>query len=259
MSKMAAVVKPREDGTTKLRSIIDMLRSHVNENVRFHERIVLLKIVDMVRDQRRWRRGPNDPGLGGRLSHNGGASGGGTPSDRERVRRPVRGVRDGPVRGRRLPRSVEAGRCLFKACQDRRCSVLAKHTYRSMCTVLRGAPAQSQQQGVLKNTSVCLQVGGRLVHRYARPPSSCVAKDPEATSSCRVHFEASDRVKQRWLGTFTSQGQETHRTGTGYPGAHRALLAKNGRTVLRTQKRLLVVCVSTRQVGIHHHRTLPTY
>ena len=96
---------------------------------------------------------------------------------------------------------------------------------------------QSQRQGVSKNTSVCVQVGGRLVQSYARLPGSCVAKDPEATGSCRVHFEASDRVRQRRLGTFTSQGQETHRTRTGYPGAHRALFAKNVRTVLRTQRR----------------------
>ena len=99
-----------------------------------------------------------------------------------------------------------------------------------------------------------VRAGRETVHRYARLPGSCVAKDPEATGSCRVHFEASDRVRQRRLGTFTSQGQETHRTRTGYPGAHRGLLAKNGRTVLRTQRRLLVLCASTRQVGIRHHR-----
>jgi len=40
VSKMAAIIKEREDGTTKLRIIINMLRSHVNEHVRLHERIV---------------------------------------------------------------------------------------------------------------------------------------------------------------------------------------------------------------------------
>ena len=62
MSKMAAVVKPREDGTTKLRLIIDMLRSHVNEHVRLHERIVLPRIVDMVRDSVSLLEGSSDGG-----------------------------------------------------------------------------------------------------------------------------------------------------------------------------------------------------
>ena len=59
---MAAVVKPREDGTTKLRLIIDMLRSHVNEHVRLHERIVLPRIVDMVRDSVSLLEGSSDGG-----------------------------------------------------------------------------------------------------------------------------------------------------------------------------------------------------
>ena len=50
VSKMAAVVKPKEDGTTKLRIIIDMLRSRVNEHVRLHERIVLPRLQDLVAD-----------------------------------------------------------------------------------------------------------------------------------------------------------------------------------------------------------------
>ena len=50
VSKMAAVVKRREDGSTKLRIIIDMLRSHVNELVRLHERLVLPRIQDLLED-----------------------------------------------------------------------------------------------------------------------------------------------------------------------------------------------------------------
>ena len=61
MSKMAAVVK-REDGTTKLRLIIDMSRSYVNEHVRLHERIVLPRIVDMVRDSVSLLEGSSDGG-----------------------------------------------------------------------------------------------------------------------------------------------------------------------------------------------------
>ena len=62
VSKMAAVVKPREDGTTKLRLIIDMLRSHVNEHVRLRGRIVLPRIVDMVRDSVSLLEGSSDGG-----------------------------------------------------------------------------------------------------------------------------------------------------------------------------------------------------
>ena len=73
MSKMAAVVKLRDDGTTRLLLIIDMLRSHVNEHARPHERVVLPSIVDMVRDLVTLLGGSSDggddPGLGGRLPH----------------------------------------------------------------------------------------------------------------------------------------------------------------------------------------------
>ena len=50
VSKVAAITKLREDGTTKLRLIIDMLRSGVNAHVRLHERIVLPRIVDLLAD-----------------------------------------------------------------------------------------------------------------------------------------------------------------------------------------------------------------
>ena len=50
VSKMAALAKQRPDGSTKLRLIIDMLRSHVNAHVRLHERIVLPRITDLLGD-----------------------------------------------------------------------------------------------------------------------------------------------------------------------------------------------------------------
>ena len=56
------VVKRRDDATTKLRLIIDMLRSHVNERLRVHERIVLPRIVDMERDSVSLLEGSSDGG-----------------------------------------------------------------------------------------------------------------------------------------------------------------------------------------------------
>ena len=50
VSKMAAIVKDKADGTKKLRLIIDMRRSQVNAHARVHERIVLPRIVDMLTD-----------------------------------------------------------------------------------------------------------------------------------------------------------------------------------------------------------------
>ena len=100
VSKMAAVVKPREDGTTKLRLIIDMLRSHVNE---------LPRIGDMVRDSVSLLEGSSDGGdvdlmildwedafhtMGVRAEE----------LQHQIVKRfdgECGGVRDGPVRGRR--------------------------------------------------------------------------------------------------------------------------------------------------------------
>ena len=50
VSKMAAVVTLRKCGAVKLRLIVDMLRSHVNDHVRLHERIVLPRIQDLISD-----------------------------------------------------------------------------------------------------------------------------------------------------------------------------------------------------------------
>ena len=59
VSKMAAVTKVREDGTTKLRIIIDMLRSGVNRFVKLQERIVLPRLVDAVDDLMELFGGPS--------------------------------------------------------------------------------------------------------------------------------------------------------------------------------------------------------
>jgi hypothetical protein len=48
VSKVAALTKQREDGTIKLRIIVDMLRSMVNAFVKFKERIVLPRLFDIV-------------------------------------------------------------------------------------------------------------------------------------------------------------------------------------------------------------------
>ena len=50
VSKVAAIVKTRADGTEKLRIIIDMLRSSVNSFVRIEERIILPRLADMIAD-----------------------------------------------------------------------------------------------------------------------------------------------------------------------------------------------------------------
>ncbi|CAK0809933.1 unnamed protein product, partial [Prorocentrum cordatum] len=50
VSKMAAVVKARPDGSQKVRLIIDMLRSRVNEHVKMSERIVLPRLLDVLKD-----------------------------------------------------------------------------------------------------------------------------------------------------------------------------------------------------------------
>ena len=50
VSKMAAIVKEKPDGSTKLRIIIDMRSSQVNSCVRLHERIVPPRILDLVSD-----------------------------------------------------------------------------------------------------------------------------------------------------------------------------------------------------------------
>ena len=50
ISKVAALIKQREDGSQKVRIIIDMLRSRVNEFVKLSERIVLPRLMDVVSD-----------------------------------------------------------------------------------------------------------------------------------------------------------------------------------------------------------------
>lgn len=50
VSKLAALSKVREDGSTKLRLIVDMRRSEVNAHVRLGERIVLPRISDAIHD-----------------------------------------------------------------------------------------------------------------------------------------------------------------------------------------------------------------
>ena len=50
VSRLAAIIKNREDGSTKVRLIVDMLRSRVNRFVKLHERIVLPRLMDIVTD-----------------------------------------------------------------------------------------------------------------------------------------------------------------------------------------------------------------
>eukprot|EP00929_Paragymnodinium_shiwhaense_P121177 TRINITY_DN93326_c0_g1_i1.p2 TRINITY_DN93326_c0_g1~~TRINITY_DN93326_c0_g1_i1.p2 ORF type:complete len:624 (-),score=62.32 TRINITY_DN93326_c0_g1_i1:111-1853(-) len=50
VSKMAAVVKDKPDGTRKVRLIIGMLRSGVNRHVKLQERVVLPRLCDAVSD-----------------------------------------------------------------------------------------------------------------------------------------------------------------------------------------------------------------
>jgi hypothetical protein len=48
VSKSAAIIKPRPDGTEKVRIIIDMLRIGINALVRLSERILLPRLRDVV-------------------------------------------------------------------------------------------------------------------------------------------------------------------------------------------------------------------
>ena len=48
ISRLAAIIKTKEDGTIKVRLIVDMLRSHVNAFVKLHERVVLPRLMDVV-------------------------------------------------------------------------------------------------------------------------------------------------------------------------------------------------------------------
>ena len=48
VSRLAAIIKEKADGSLKVRIIIDMLRSHLNEFVKLEERIVLPRLRDML-------------------------------------------------------------------------------------------------------------------------------------------------------------------------------------------------------------------
>ena len=50
MSKLAAIVKVRSDGSERVRIIIDMLRSGLNLFVQLEERIVLPRLRDVMAD-----------------------------------------------------------------------------------------------------------------------------------------------------------------------------------------------------------------
>ena len=50
VSRVAALIKERDDGTVKVRIIINMLPSMVNSFVRLSERIVLPRLMDVVSD-----------------------------------------------------------------------------------------------------------------------------------------------------------------------------------------------------------------
>ena len=50
ISRLAAIIKTKADGSVKVRLIVDMLRSHVNAFVRLHERVVLPRLMDVVGD-----------------------------------------------------------------------------------------------------------------------------------------------------------------------------------------------------------------
>ena len=50
VSRMAAVLKVKPDGTRKVRLIVDMRRSGVNSFVKAHERVVLPRLRDAVSD-----------------------------------------------------------------------------------------------------------------------------------------------------------------------------------------------------------------
>ena len=50
VSKLACIVKTREDGTLKVRNVLDLRRSGYNDGVRLKERIVLPRVKDLVED-----------------------------------------------------------------------------------------------------------------------------------------------------------------------------------------------------------------
>ena len=50
VSKLACIVKTREDGTLKVRNVLDLRRSGYNDGVQLRERIVLPRVKDLVED-----------------------------------------------------------------------------------------------------------------------------------------------------------------------------------------------------------------
>ena len=50
VSKLACIVKTREDGTLKVRNVLDLRRSGYNDGVQLKERIVLPRVKDLVED-----------------------------------------------------------------------------------------------------------------------------------------------------------------------------------------------------------------
>ena len=63
VSKLAANTKERADGTVKLRLIVDMRRSGLNEHVVLNERIVLPRVRDAVKDVMSLMAQPNSEGI----------------------------------------------------------------------------------------------------------------------------------------------------------------------------------------------------
>ena len=56
VSKLACIVKEKEDGTRKVRNVLDLRRSGYNEVVKLKERIVLPRVQDLIGDARDLKR-----------------------------------------------------------------------------------------------------------------------------------------------------------------------------------------------------------
>jgi hypothetical protein len=56
VSKLACIVKEKEDGTLKVRNVLDLRRSGYNEVVKLQERIVLPRVQDLIGDARDLKR-----------------------------------------------------------------------------------------------------------------------------------------------------------------------------------------------------------
>ena len=57
MSKLACIIKVRDDGTRKVRNVLDLRRSGYNEMVSLPERVVLPRLRDILDDARALARG----------------------------------------------------------------------------------------------------------------------------------------------------------------------------------------------------------